>query len=76
MASLLFQSASYEPWMLTSLIHAQPGATVSRMQYAENFSGAFPPSCALRSSGRYHDGRSQSTAVRKFVDTAPELACR
>ena len=53
------------PKMLTSLIHAQPGATLSRMLYAAK--SPFRPYSALRSSGLYQSGICQSVAESQFV---------
>ena len=47
---------------LASLIHAQCGATESRMLNAAN-----DPCPSLKLTGEYHGGTSQSAAVSRFV---------
>ena len=64
-ASVFTSESSNSPKTLTSFIHAQPGATLSRMLYAAN--DAPLPRLALKSSGRYQLGISQSAAESQFV---------
>ena len=65
-ASVLSSQSSNIPNTLTSLIHAQPGATVSRMLYAAKLS-LRPPYWAFKSISLYQDGIVQSAAESQLV---------